>query len=125
MLAALEVTGRVPQLHRQVPVGLFGQLPPGMLGIAWGLDLGLMITTKKTTSIAWAALLGSALLAPDAAPAVTEAFAISSALLISIRAVSGGWKKWRRPDDHSHLRALSRPAATAVLLSLLAAAMAP
>ncbi len=41
-------------------------LRPGMRGLIWGLDLGTLVSTQKSTSLIWAAVLGAALMSPTA-----------------------------------------------------------
>lgn len=64
-LAAADLAGRTPQLWRQVPQRLVRELPPGMLGLTWGIDLGLLVTTKKAGSLLWLAIAGPVLIRPQ------------------------------------------------------------
>ncbi len=64
-LAAADLADRTPQLWRQVPQRLVRELPPGVLGLTWGIDLGLLVTTKKTGSLLWLATAGPVLIRPQ------------------------------------------------------------
>jgi hypothetical protein len=83
-LGGADVTNRTPQLARQVPQRLVRELAPGALGAVWGFDLGLVVTTKKVTSLWWLAIIGLILVQPQllvvAVPAgvFVTAFSISS-----------------------------------------------
>lgn len=109
-LAIFDLLGRTPQLVRQVPqrFGLQG-LPFGRLGIIYGADVGLYLTTQKTTSLLWVAILGSVLLGPPTAVAATLitvaavyplAIAVLSALgqedIIDFTFWSGRTRTWTR-----------------------------
>lgn len=63
-LGCLDILGRTPHVDRQVPQKLATSLSPGPRGLLWGLDLGALLTTQKSTSLIWAALLGATLLSP-------------------------------------------------------------
>lgn len=64
VLGMADWSGHTPQWFRQVPQRFIHQLPPGTLGVVWGLDLGLVFTTKKVTSLWTIALLGLLVLRP-------------------------------------------------------------
>lgn len=61
---------RTPHVWRQVPQRFAGQLGPWQLGLVWAYDLGLYVTTQKTTSLIWIGLAGVVLTQPPAAVAV-------------------------------------------------------
>ena len=63
-LAAADLAGHTPQVWRQVPQRLVRELPPGVLGATWGIDLGLLVTTKKVGSLLWLAVAGPVLIQP-------------------------------------------------------------
>src|SRR5437868_10730325 len=65
-----DVLGRTPQLRRQVPQRFALQLPPGRRGAVWGLDLGSHISTRKTSSFLWVAILGAVLVGPSYSAAI-------------------------------------------------------
>lgn len=58
----LDLLGRTPHLSRQVPQRFALQgLPMGSLGLVYGADVGLLVTTIKVTSLLWVAIVGSVL----------------------------------------------------------------
>ncbi len=65
VLGLADVLNRTPQVWRQVPQRLVRELTPGMLGTVWGFDLGLIVTTKKVTSLWWIAIIGLILINPE------------------------------------------------------------
>jgi hypothetical protein len=64
LLAGADLLNRTPHVWRQVPVRLAHELRnlPGRLGFIWAFDLGLLVTTQKTTSLLWIGLAGAVLL---------------------------------------------------------------
>ena len=64
-----DLFGHTPHVWRQVPQQLVRTLPPGALGLAWGFDLGLLVTTQKTSSLLWLSVAAVALFDPGLAPA--------------------------------------------------------
>lgn len=64
ILGAADLANRTPQLWRQVPQRLVRELPSGVLGVVWGIDLGLIVTTRKVTSLWWLAIIGLVLIRP-------------------------------------------------------------
>lgn len=81
-LGIADVANRTPQLWRQVPQRLVRELPPGMLGLVWGVDLGLVVTTKKVTSLWWLAIIGLALVKPELLVIAVPCGAVVTALAI-------------------------------------------
>ena len=73
LLGLADLTNRTPHVWRQVPQRFARQLPPGRLGLVWAYDLGLLVTTQKTTSLLWVGLAGAVLAASPAALAATTA----------------------------------------------------
>ncbi len=67
-LGLADVAGRTPSLRRQTPQSLVRALPPFSLGLAWGFDIGLSVTTIRVTSILWGVLAYGVLLHPKALP---------------------------------------------------------
>lgn len=55
VFGVLDLGGLTPQAHRQTPQQLVRQLSSGILGVVWGFDIGLVVTTLKVTSLLWAA----------------------------------------------------------------------
>jgi hypothetical protein len=68
LFGVADLTDHTPQSPRQVPQRLAGDLnhQPGRLGFIWAVDLGLLVTTQKTTSLLWIGLTGAVLLGPSA-----------------------------------------------------------
>jgi hypothetical protein len=66
----VDLTLRTPHVQRQVPQALVRTMKPGPLGLVWGVDLAMLFTTQKTTSLMWVALAGLVLVAPGLVPAV-------------------------------------------------------
>lgn len=67
VLGALDLADRTPQAKRQVPQRHARNISPGWRGVVWAFDLALLFTTRKTTSLVWAALATLVLLDPDGA----------------------------------------------------------
>src|ERR1700686_2031587 len=82
ILAIADLIRRTPHVLRQVPEGFIWNLPPGFLGIVWGYDLGLLVTTRKTTSLVWVAVAGVVLLLPAMAAVVLVSIAVVATLAI-------------------------------------------
>lgn len=78
LLAVADLTGHTPQVARQVPQRFARELLPGRRGLAWGVDLGLLVTTRKSSSLIWFALIGAVVMGPPsvAAYAVLVCFGI-------------------------------------------------
>jgi hypothetical protein len=100
-----DLAGRTPHVWRQVPQRLVRTLPPGVLGLTWGFDLGLLVTTQKTSSLLWLSIAGIALLDPGLAPGALVGFSLvasAGVLALSMRlwtvAAKGGmdWAWIRR-----------------------------
>jgi len=71
-----DLFGRTPHVWRQVPQRSVRSLPPGTLGLAWGFDLGLLVTTQKTSSLLWLSIAAVALMDPGMAPAALAAVSL-------------------------------------------------
>jgi hypothetical protein len=56
VLLVLDASGRVIFLNRQTPQRI-RLLPPFARGMIWGLDIGLLVTTIKVTSLVWALII--------------------------------------------------------------------
>jgi hypothetical protein len=122
VLAAADLADRTPHVWRQVPQALLRRLPPGRLGLVWGFDLSLLFTTQKSTSLTWAGLTGTLLLAPQAAWAVLPAMTLTGLLAITARSVHYARRGPARHGDrgrpwHTRMRRL----AGCALLGLAAA----
>ncbi|MGI5245257.1 hypothetical protein [Dactylosporangium sp. CA-139066] len=67
VLGVLDIVNRTPHAMRQVPQRHARNVSPGWRGVVWSFDLALLFTTRKTTSLVWAALATLVLLDPGAA----------------------------------------------------------
>src|SRR5947207_938978 len=81
LLGLADLKRRTPHVWRQVPQSLWHRLSPGSLGLAWGVDLGLLVTTQKTTSLIWVAVIAVMFLHPAAAVVVLPAIAVATSLV--------------------------------------------
>ncbi len=79
-----DLADRTPQLFRQVPQRLVRELNPGMLGSVWGFDLGLIVTTKKVTSLGWLAMSGAVLISPALVPVCVISIGLTTSLAIVV-----------------------------------------
>lgn len=77
-LGLADLTGRTPHVWRQVPQRLVRSLPPGALGLTWGFDLGLLVTTQKASSLLWLSIAAVTLLDPGLVPAALVAFSLAA-----------------------------------------------
>jgi hypothetical protein len=84
ILGLADLADRTPHPWRQVPQKLIYRLSPGMRGLTWGVDLGLLVTTQKVASLVWAAIAAMVLLDPLAAPPALVAMAIVSCVSVAI-----------------------------------------
>jgi len=75
-LGVADLAGRTPHVWRQVPQKLVRTLPPGTLGLTWGFDLGLLVTTQKTSSLLWVSVAAVTLLDPALAPGALVGFSL-------------------------------------------------
>lgn len=92
---------RTPQVSRQVPESLIGQLRPGGLGLAWGFDLGLLFTTQKAVSFIWVAIGAAILLDPAMTAVVMFTISLTGAAVVAVtsiarRAGAGRISRWGR-----------------------------
>jgi chromate transport protein ChrA len=71
-----DLAGRTPHIWRQVPQRFVRSLEPGTLGLVWGFDLGLLVTTQKTSSLLWLSLAALTLLDPGLAPVALVTFSL-------------------------------------------------
>jgi len=76
-LGLADLFNRTPHVWRQVPQRLARELndQPGRLGLIWAVDLGLLVTTQKTTSLLWIGIAGAVLLGTPVAVVLTLAVA--------------------------------------------------
>jgi hypothetical protein len=90
--AVADLCNRTPHVSRQVPQRFARDLhaQPGRLGLIWAFDLGLMVTTQKTTSLLWIGLAGAVLAGPPGV--VIWALVMAAALYwlgVAVLTVSG------------------------------------
>lgn len=104
LLGAADLFNRTPHLWRQVPQSLVRQLPPGVLGVSWGFDLGLLFSTQKVASLIWAALAAVLLLEPWAAPAVLGAMAAIFCGVIAVQSLRPGGEHYSHGDHADRVR---------------------
>jgi|SRR5579859_1141685 len=91
LFGVADLADRTPHVWRQVPQDLIGKLPPGSLGLVWGLDLGLLFTTQKAVSLIWVAMAATVLLDPPLAAAVVVGTAIVAGTAVM------AYSLWWRP----------------------------
>lgn len=87
VLGIADVRNRTPHPWRQVPQALVRRFPPGTLGLTWGFDLGLLVTTQKTTSLIWVAIAAAVLTGPSAAAALLVGAAVVAAGAVAARSL--------------------------------------
>lgn len=82
--------------NRQTPRTLSGRIPPPLVGLAWGLDTGTVVSTFRASAASWAALiLTFAGWGPWWAGALYAAgFCIPLGLLIATFPVEAGQQRW-------------------------------
>jgi hypothetical protein len=90
LLGVADLSRRTPHVQRQVPERLIGKVPPGLLGLAWGFDLGLLFTTQKTTSLIWVTIAAVLLLEPSWAAGVLIAVAVTASVTVAVRSLTVG-----------------------------------
>lgn len=78
--AVADLLDRTPHVGRQVPQRFARELrqQPGRLGLIWAFDLGLLVTTKKTTSLLWIGLAGAVLVGTPGFVVLTLAVAAAT-----------------------------------------------
>jgi hypothetical protein len=79
-----DLADRTPQLFRQVPQRLVREFSPGVLGTVWGFDLGLIVTTKKVTSLGWLAIGGAILINPALVPVCVISIGLTTSLAVAL-----------------------------------------
>lgn len=82
-LGVADLLNRTPHIWRQVPQRFARTLQPGQLGFIWALDLGLLVTTQKTTSLLWIGL-GGLILAGFPVPVVLAVMTISTVFTVGV-----------------------------------------
>ncbi len=64
-LGLFDVLDKTPQSWRQTPQRYVRTLRPLGLGFVYGIDVGLLVSTQKVTSLLWAAIVGVTLVSPE------------------------------------------------------------
>jgi hypothetical protein len=115
-LGVADMANRTPHVWRQVPQRLVRTLPPGRLGLVWGFDLSLLVTTQKSTSLLWAALAWLVCLAPSHAVPVLLGVTAAGVLTIALRAAT--WNESQAGCDvrRPWFAPMRRTSGTALLL---------
>jgi hypothetical protein len=105
-LGLADIANRTPHVWRQVPQILIHQLTPGLRGLAWGVDLGLLVTTQKAASLVWATLAAVVLLNPGVAPAMLLGMALVSCLSVAVWSArfAPRLRKYESTSDHGITR---------------------
>lgn len=86
-LGVADLLNRTPHVWRQVPQRFVRELPPGWLGFVWACDLGLLVTTQKTTSLLWIGLAGL-VLAGSPLPVVLTVVLVSTVFGLGVAALT-------------------------------------
>jgi hypothetical protein len=84
-----DLTNRTPHVWRQVPQRFIHMMPPGKLGLAWGADLALLVTTQKVVSFLWVTMAAVILLQPAMAVPVLLLVAVLASLPIAAWSLHG------------------------------------
>jgi len=87
-LGIADLLNRTPHVWRQVPQAFVRSMPPGQLGLVWGFDLALLVTTQKSTSLTWATLAAVSLLFPTDSWLVLLSMTTIGVLAIVFRSVT-------------------------------------
>jgi len=102
-----DLANRTPRVARQVPEALIERLQPGILGLAWGFDLGLLFTTQKAVSLIWTALAAAILLDPPLAAGLTIGISVVTATAVAVqslwRPAPGGPMAWKAKLRYARL----------------------
>ncbi|MFE5091256.1 hypothetical protein ACFRCI_12800 [Streptomyces sp. NPDC056638] len=83
-----DLANRTPHIWRQVPQEHIRTMPPGMLGLTWGFDLGLLFTTQKSTSLIWGVLTAALLLHPASSALLLVGIALVGVAAVTVRSVT-------------------------------------
>jgi hypothetical protein len=103
-------------------------LPSGTLGLVWGLDLGLLFSTQKATSLIWIAVIAALILAPSSSVIVLVGIALTLVTVIAIGSLGLNGRllvvlksRLLAAGGHNRLIALARRTSGVVILCLVAA----
>jgi hypothetical protein len=127
-LGTADLMHRTPHVWRQVPQHLVRLLPSGTLGLVWGLDLGLLFSTQKATSLIWIAVIAALILAPSSSVIVLVGIALTLVTVIAIGSLGLNGRllvvlksRLLAAGGHNRLIALARRTSGVVILCLVAA----
>ncbi len=116
-LGVADLRNRTPQVWRQVPQRYVRVLRPGTLGLVWGFDLGLLVTTQKTVSLLWLSIAAVLLLDPTDAPVVLASVALVASTAVVIWSLLPWATRIERRQDRTWVRRV-RLASAGVLLTV-------
>jgi Na+/citrate or Na+/malate symporter len=116
VFAVADLLNRTPHVSRQVPQRLVRELPPGVLGLVWGFDLGLLFTTQKTVSLIWASMAAAILLAPATAPVLLAVVAFTATAAVSAWSMTRFGSRVDTRMDRTWTRTARKVSAIAMLL---------
>ncbi|GAA2408902.1 hypothetical protein GCM10010404_78580 [Nonomuraea africana] len=119
-----DLANRTPHVWRQVPQRFVHRLTPGVLGLVWGFDLGLLVTTQKVASLIWVSVTAVVLLEPTAAAGVLVGIALIASVVVT------AWSMSERTSDllvsrkeHQWVTIIRRASGLALLILALLAAI--
>ncbi|WP_089005265.1 hypothetical protein [Micromonospora viridifaciens] len=124
LFGTLDLLDRTPHIWRQVPQRLVRTLPAGTLGTVWGIDLGLLFTTQKTTSLIWLATAGVVFVAPGSAPLVLVGMALTVTLLVTLWSLTRKAAEIEERSDRVWVTRVRRVSGAAMLLLAVVLAVA-
>jgi len=84
-----DLANRTPHVWRQVPQRFIHVMPPGKLGLAWGIDLALLVTTQKVVSFLWVTVAAVVLLQPATAVPVLVFVAVLATVPVAVWSLHG------------------------------------
>jgi hypothetical protein len=122
ILGVADFFDHTPQWPRQVPKQLSVRLRPFGLGTVWGIDLGLLVTTRKVSSVTWIAMLGVVLLSPSGALPLLVGCVCGSVGVLVYRSVMQGV---RRVHLSNHVRTVTMIRLLSGALGVAAGALGP
>lgn len=123
LLGIADYGGRTPCIRRQVPQRRVNEINPVVLGMAWGLDLGLLFTTRKSTSLVWGLMLYVVLLDWRHAVVGMIAVACGSVVVVLVRTAIVAGVHFRCGMSYRGLEVLQRVAGS-ILVGAGGAALA-
>lgn len=105
--AVLDIGGWTPHTRRQTPQRLARQLSgPVPLGLVYGLDVGLVVTTQKASSLLYSSFLAACIVSSTAGLGVALTVAVVNALGSAFQAYTYGNLEWEGVGKLSVVRML-------------------